>query len=182
MIQVKDVPHKFWAEVMNKACYIINQVTLRPDIDKTCHEVSNGKTLNVKCFHVFGSPCLYQHKLDPRSDEGMFLGYSTSSKAYQVYNHRTKIIMESLSVVVKDATKHDDGSSSLPITTRHVGNESTPVETTVPQSTDAPPEANDTESDDEEHTSLMKMHLLLQFRKHLRRFRRIIHLQKSLEM
>src|ERR1044072_6624186 len=39
-------------------------------------------------------------KMDPKSDEGLFLGYSTSSKAYRVYNLRTKVMMESVNVVV----------------------------------------------------------------------------------
>ena len=38
--------------------------------------------------------------MDPKSDEGLFLGYSTSSKAYRVYNLRTKVMMESVNVVV----------------------------------------------------------------------------------
>src|ERR1044072_6751740 len=39
-------------------------------------------------------------KMDPKSDEGLFLGYSTSSKSYRVYNLRTKVMMESVNVVV----------------------------------------------------------------------------------
>ena len=32
-------------------------------------------------------------KFDPRSDEGMFLGYSLKSKAYRCFNYRTKTIV-----------------------------------------------------------------------------------------
>src|ERR1044072_2742885 len=42
--------------------------------------------------------------MDPKSDEGLFLGYSTSSKAYRVYNLRTKVMMESVNVVFVDNT------------------------------------------------------------------------------
>ena len=42
-------------------------------------------------------------KFDAKSDEGIFLGYSTSSRAYRVYNKRTKTIMESINVKIDDA-------------------------------------------------------------------------------
>ena len=38
-------------------------------------------------------------KLDPRSDEGAFVGYSSSSKAYRVFNKRTQCIEESIHIV-----------------------------------------------------------------------------------
>ncbi|MCI43933.1 gag-pol polyprotein, partial [Trifolium medium] len=44
-----------------------------------------------------------RRKLDPKSEEGIFLGYSISSRAYRVYNSRTKVIMESINVVIDDS-------------------------------------------------------------------------------
>ena len=38
-------------------------------------------------------------KFDPRSDEGVFIGYSSSSKAYRIFNKRTQCIEESIYVV-----------------------------------------------------------------------------------
>ncbi|GKV46075.1 hypothetical protein SLEP1_g53087 [Rubroshorea leprosula] len=38
-------------------------------------------------------------KFDSKSDEGIFVGYSTSSKTYRVYNKRTKVAEESIHVV-----------------------------------------------------------------------------------
>ena len=37
-------------------------------------------------------------KFDAKSDEGIFLGYSTNSKAYRVFNKRTLIVEESIHV------------------------------------------------------------------------------------
>ena len=34
-------------------------------------------------------------KFDAKSDKGYFLGYSSTSRAYRVYNLRTKTVMES---------------------------------------------------------------------------------------
>ncbi|MCI47583.1 gag-pol polyprotein, partial [Trifolium medium] len=40
--------------------------------------------------------------MDPKSDEGIFLGYATNSRAYRVHNSRTKTMMESINVVIDD--------------------------------------------------------------------------------
>jgi hypothetical protein len=37
-------------------------------------------------------------KFDSKSDEGIFLGYSTNSRAYRVFNKRTETVMESINV------------------------------------------------------------------------------------
>ena len=42
-------------------------------------------------------------KFDAKSDECIFLGYSTTSQAYRVFNKRTKIVMESINVKIDDA-------------------------------------------------------------------------------
>jgi len=43
--------------------------------------------------------------MDPKSDEGIFLGYSTNSRAYRVYNSRTQVVMESINVVIDVVAK-----------------------------------------------------------------------------
>ncbi|GJT62158.1 retrovirus-related pol polyprotein from transposon TNT 1-94 [Tanacetum coccineum] len=56
-------------------------------------------------FRVFGSKCFilntkgYLTKFDPKSYEGVFLGYSQNSKAYIILNKHTKKIEESLNVI-----------------------------------------------------------------------------------
>ena len=44
-------------------------------------------------------------KFDSRSDEGIFLGYSSTSKAYRVYNKRTKKVMETVNVVIDKSSE-----------------------------------------------------------------------------
>ena len=73
------------------------------------YEIWNGKKLRVKYFQVFGSKCYILSnrenlgKFDAKSDEGIFLGYSTTSRAYRVFNKRTKTVMESINVEIDDA-------------------------------------------------------------------------------
>ncbi|KAF7151471.1 hypothetical protein RHSIM_Rhsim02G0147400 [Rhododendron simsii] len=42
-------------------------------------------------------------KFDSRSDEGIFLGYCTVSRAFRVYNNPTRSVMESINVVVDES-------------------------------------------------------------------------------
>ena len=63
----------------------------------------------MKYFRVFGSKCYILNdrenlgKFDAKSDEGIFLRYSTTSWAYRVFNKRTKTVMESINMVIDDA-------------------------------------------------------------------------------
>ena len=62
----------------------------------------------MKYFRVFGSKCYILNdrenpgKFDAKSDKGIFVGYSTNTRAYRVYNKRTKTVMESINVVIDD--------------------------------------------------------------------------------
>jgi hypothetical protein len=79
----------------------------------------------------------HRRKMDPKSDEGIFLGYSTNSRAYRVFNTRTKVVMESINVVIYDASVD------------RVPYVEPDVETSV-QETNAPTQMNEPESEKEE--------------------------------
>jgi len=93
---------------MNTACHIHNKVTLRTGTTTTLYEIWKGRKPIVKYFHVFGRKCYiladrdHRRKMYPKSDEGIFLGYSTNSRAYIVFNSRTRVVMESINVVIDD--------------------------------------------------------------------------------
>ena len=80
----------------------------RPDSKKTPYELWRGKKLVVKYFRIFGSDCYIPRdrenleKFDAKSNKGYFLGYSSTSRAYRMYNLRTKTVMESSNVVIND--------------------------------------------------------------------------------
>ena len=62
-----------------------------------------GYSPNVKYFKVFGSKCYILKdnkncKIDSKSEEGIFLGYSTRSKAYKCLNTNTNKVVESANV------------------------------------------------------------------------------------
>lgn len=49
-------------------------------------------------------------KFESKSDEGIFLGYSRNSRAFRVYNLRTRVVMESINVVIDDAVSEGESA------------------------------------------------------------------------
>ena len=104
----KKMPKSFWGEAINTACHTLNRVYFKLDIKKTPYELWRGKKLVVKYFRIFGSDCYILRdrenleKFDAKSDNGHFLGYSSTSRAYRVYNLRIKTVMKSSNVVIND--------------------------------------------------------------------------------
>ncbi|GJS43487.1 retrovirus-related pol polyprotein from transposon TNT 1-94 [Tanacetum coccineum] len=71
---------------------------------KTPYELFRGRKPTLDYFRVFGRKCFilntkdYFTKFDPKSYEGVLLGYSQNSKAYIILNKHTRKIEESLNV------------------------------------------------------------------------------------
>ena len=94
-------------EAVTTTVYTMNKVQIRQGTGKTSYELWFGWTSTIKYFRIFGSKCYIKReddigKFDPRSDEGIFLGYSTKIKAYRCYNQRLKKIFESENVRVDE--------------------------------------------------------------------------------
>ncbi|CAL9113193.1 unnamed protein product [Musa textilis] len=108
MLNEYNLPKYFWAEVVNMAYYVMNRVLARPSLSKTLYELWNKKKPNVSYFKVFGCKCFILNendaigKFDAKSDEGIFLSYSSISKAFRVFNKRTLVIEESIHVIFNE--------------------------------------------------------------------------------
>ena len=106
MLYNKDVARNLWGEAVNTACHTVNRVYSK----KASYKLWKGRKPNVKYFRIFGSTCfiLYDRenvgKFDSWSDEGIFLGYSSTSKAYWLYNKRTMKVMETVNVVIDESS------------------------------------------------------------------------------
>ena len=48
-----------------------------------------------------------------KSDKGYFLGYSSTNRAYRVYNLRTETVMESSNVVINDEVCSETQSENI---------------------------------------------------------------------
>ncbi|KAH9744422.1 Integrase catalytic domain-containing protein [Citrus sinensis] len=109
MLNENSLPKYFWAEAVNTACYVLNRVLIRPNLNKTPYELWKDIKPNIGYFKVFGCKCFVLNtkdnlgKFDPKSDVGIFLGYSNSSKAYRVYNKKTLVVEESMHVTFDES-------------------------------------------------------------------------------
>ena len=81
----------------------------RPIIKKTLYKIWNERKPNIYYFHVFGCKCFALNngkdnlkKFDAKSEEVIFLGYSTSSKTYRVFNKKTLIVEESIHIIFNE--------------------------------------------------------------------------------
>nr|GFD28789.1 hypothetical protein [Tanacetum cinerariifolium] len=93
-----------WAEAIATACFTQNRSLVIPRHEKTPYYIINNRKPSVKFFHIFGSVCYIVRdgenldKMKEKGDECIFVRYSNQSRAYRVFNKRTKVIMESIHV------------------------------------------------------------------------------------
>ncbi|GJT39569.1 retrovirus-related pol polyprotein from transposon TNT 1-94 [Tanacetum coccineum] len=104
MLSAAKVPLFFWAEAIATACFTQNRSLVIPRHEKTPYHIINGRKPSVKFFHIFGSLCYIVRdgenldKMKEKGDACIFVGYSTQSRAYRVFNKRTRIIVETIHV------------------------------------------------------------------------------------
>ena len=81
------LPKSLWNYAVKAASYIRNRC-YNPRTGKTPVELMTGKRPNISKMHVFGTKCFaYEQdkkKLDPRSKQGVFVGYDDQSPAYLI--------------------------------------------------------------------------------------------------
>ncbi|GJS10051.1 retrovirus-related pol polyprotein from transposon TNT 1-94 [Tanacetum coccineum] len=104
MLSVAKVPLFFWAEAIATTCFTQNHSLVIPRHEKTPYHIINDRKPSVKFFHIFCSLCYivkYGENLDKmkeKSDACIFVGYSTQSRSYMVYNKRRRVIVETIHV------------------------------------------------------------------------------------
>nr|GFB52584.1 retrovirus-related Pol polyprotein from transposon TNT 1-94 [Tanacetum cinerariifolium] len=104
MLADAKLPVTFWAEAVNTACYVQNRVLVNKSQNKTPYELFNCRTPAIGFLKPFGCHVMILNTLDnigkfrAKGDEGYFIGYSMSSKAFRVFNKRTRRVEENLHV------------------------------------------------------------------------------------
>ncbi|XP_070040320.1 uncharacterized protein [Nicotiana tomentosiformis] len=83
---------------------------IRSLLNKTPYELLSGRKPKLTHLRTFGCKCFFLNnrkealgKFDAKSDEGIFLGYSSHSKAYKVYNKRTQCVEESIHMICDES-------------------------------------------------------------------------------
>ncbi|GKE41124.1 retrovirus-related pol polyprotein from transposon TNT 1-94, partial [Tanacetum coccineum] len=79
MLSATKVPLFFWDKAIATACFTQNRSLIIPRHKKTPYHIINGQKPSVKFFHIFGFLCYI-------------------SRAYRVYNKRTRVIIETIHV------------------------------------------------------------------------------------
>ncbi|GKE92671.1 putative ribonuclease H-like domain-containing protein [Tanacetum coccineum] len=83
MLADSKLPTTFWAEAVSTACYVQNRVLIVKPHNKTPYELFRGFKPAIGFMKPFGC---------------FFVGYSLSSKAFRVYNTRTRKVQENLHI------------------------------------------------------------------------------------
>ncbi|GKC46880.1 retrovirus-related pol polyprotein from transposon TNT 1-94 [Tanacetum coccineum] len=116
MLANSKLPTFFWAEAVNIACYVQNRVLVIKPHNKTPYELFLGRKPALSFIRLFGCPITILNniyhlgKFDGKADEGFFVGYSTNSKAFGVFNSRTRIVKENLHVQFSENITNITGS------------------------------------------------------------------------
>ncbi|KAL0435045.1 UNVERIFIED_CONTAM: Retrovirus-related Pol polyprotein from transposon RE1 [Sesamum radiatum] len=104
MLQEKLLPKAFWAEAVYTAVYLLSRCPTKAVQNMIPLKAWSGKKPSAKYLRVFGSihcvhiPIEKRHKLEEKIEKGIFLGYSTQSKGYKIYNLNTKKLIISRDV------------------------------------------------------------------------------------
>nr|GEX31882.1 uncharacterized mitochondrial protein AtMg00810-like [Tanacetum cinerariifolium] len=91
-------------------------VSLKGEI--TPYELLHNKLPDLSFLYVFGALCYPTNdsenlgKLQPKADIGIFIGYTPTKKALQIYNRRTRRIVETIHVDFDELTAMDSEQSS----------------------------------------------------------------------
>nr|GEY92167.1 hypothetical protein [Tanacetum cinerariifolium] len=104
MLILSYTPLFLWADAIATTCYTQNYSIIYYRFNKTPYELINGKKSDISFLHVFGALCYPKNdhenirKLGAKGDISFFIGYSSNSYAYRVYNQMKKKIMEKMNV------------------------------------------------------------------------------------
>nr|GEW97584.1 hypothetical protein [Tanacetum cinerariifolium] len=116
MIADLKLPTTFWAEAVNIACYVQNEVLVIKHQNKTPYELFYGRTPSLSFMRPFGCHVTILNtldhlgKLDGKAKEGFFFGYFVNSKAFRVFNSRTRIVEEPLHITFLENKPNVAGS------------------------------------------------------------------------
>ncbi|GJT18126.1 retrovirus-related pol polyprotein from transposon TNT 1-94 [Tanacetum coccineum] len=98
------------AEVVATGCYTQNRSLIQRRHNKTPYELLHDRKPNLSYLQVFGALCYPTNNgedlgmLKPKADIGIFVGYDPAKKAFQIYNKRTRMIIETIHVDFNDLT------------------------------------------------------------------------------
>nr|GEV59212.1 retrovirus-related Pol polyprotein from transposon TNT 1-94 [Tanacetum cinerariifolium] len=109
-------PNTFGAEAVNTTCYVQNRVSVVKPHNKTPYELFHGRTPALSFMRPFGCSVTILNtkdhlgKFDGKVDEGFFVGHSLNTKAFRVFDSRTRIVDANLHIMFNENTPNVVGS------------------------------------------------------------------------
>ncbi|GKD84957.1 retrovirus-related pol polyprotein from transposon TNT 1-94 [Tanacetum coccineum] len=106
----------FWTEAVDTACYVQNRVLVTKPHNKTPYELLHGRPSGISFMRPFRCLMIILNTLDPlgkfdgEADEGFLVGYSINSKAFRVFNTRTRKVEENLHITFLENKPNVAGS------------------------------------------------------------------------
>ena len=104
------LPHRFWAEALSTAAYLVNRSPTKAVGDKTPFEAWYGKKPSVEHLKVFGCAAYSnvakdeRKELDPKAKKCIFLGYAAQRKGYRLYDSEKSSVIFSHDVVFNESS------------------------------------------------------------------------------
>ncbi|KAD4384336.1 hypothetical protein E3N88_24504 [Mikania micrantha] len=109
LLKTMKMPRWMWGEGVRHAVYVLNRTPTKAVEDMTPYEALKRRKPKLNYLKVFGCtahvkvPSVKLTKLDDRSEPMVYLGSEPGSKAYRLYNPRSKRV-----VVSRDAKFEED--------------------------------------------------------------------------
>ncbi|GJX16505.1 putative ribonuclease H-like domain-containing protein [Tanacetum coccineum] len=116
MLADSKLPTTFWAKAVNTTCYVQNRVLVVKPHNNTPYELFHDRTPTLSFMRPFGYLVtilnIINHlgKFDGKANKGFFIGYSLNSKAFRVFNSRTRIVEENLHIRFSESTPNAVGN------------------------------------------------------------------------
>ncbi|KAJ0589103.1 putative RNA-directed DNA polymerase [Helianthus annuus] len=118
MLHESKLPRLLWAEAVATAVYTLNRSPTKALVNQTPYEAWYGRKPSVSHLRTFGCvayglvPNQMRKKLEDKSERSIFIGYSSQSKGYRLYNPITKKFSVKRDVVFLEETKWDWSTNS----------------------------------------------------------------------
>ncbi|PKU63435.1 Retrovirus-related Pol polyprotein from transposon TNT 1-94 [Dendrobium catenatum] len=123
LLHTASMPCTFWPDAVLTASYIINRLPSIHNKLSSPLQLLYNKQPDYKFLKIFGCACFpwippaQRHKLEPRSRQCIFLGYSSISKGYKCLDLITNKIVVSRHVIFDESKfpfQHSDSQITIP--------------------------------------------------------------------
>jgi transposase InsO family protein len=118
MLHGAQLTLSYWGEAVMTAVYVRNRCPSKAVANKTPFEAWSGEQPSVGHLRVFGCtafahvPKQRRTKLEAKAVKCIFVGYSSQSKAYRLYNPETKKIIISRDVIFLESSRHGSNTTA----------------------------------------------------------------------